>query len=327
MYRCALILLALLPLTVLAGQGYRPIADPSADDIFVFGSELVRLSRERAAIVWRSLPDVQTFEPAISDDLVLAGSSRGLYALDRASGAVRWRIKAGSILYSPAVTREYAYVAGQDGSLRAVALSDGRTRWQRHFAGWLYPPAVADGLLVTGGSARTLFGIDRGNGKTRWTIDLGNEPVYRSVAVDQGRVVVTVFDGSVLMLDAQTGDTLWRVEDQAASRPPGVAAGRLYLAGLDGVLRVRTAATGKLIWSRRLQSPLSEPIISGGVVVVTAADRIIALHALYGGVLWERSAPFILAGRPRISGDKLILVSRDYRLAAWRLRGIPKLSH
>lgn len=77
------------------------------------------------------------FQPILVGDLVLFGSSADdqVYALEAASGRIRWRFfTGGPVRFAPVAWQDRVFVASDDGFLYALALADGRVLW-RHRAG------------------------------------------------------------------------------------------------------------------------------------------------------------------------------------------------
>lgn len=70
-------------------------------------------------------------QPALSDKLVLVGSSAGLYALSTDDGAVVWKNEGVGAIQnaSPLVAGDQVVVSSRSGQLSSVNLSDGRTTW------------------------------------------------------------------------------------------------------------------------------------------------------------------------------------------------------
>ena len=67
---------------------------------------------------------------------VYAGSDDGtVYALDAATGGLRWAYTAGDSVSDPAVAGGTVYVGGHDGTVYALDAATGRLRWTYSTAG------------------------------------------------------------------------------------------------------------------------------------------------------------------------------------------------
>ena len=71
------------------------------------------------------------------------------YALDAATGAVRWKYETGlGISSSPAVFEDLAVVGSKDGFLYAFEIQSGRLRWKIQASDVVTaPPVIASGLV------------------------------------------------------------------------------------------------------------------------------------------------------------------------------------
>ncbi len=125
-----------------------------------------------------------------------------------------------------------------------------------------------------------------------WSSRIGTVNFPLEISASGNRVGVAGGDGSVALLDAQTGRDIWRV---ALNTP--IAAG----VGSDGkVLAVVTRANevvamqdGRELWRSRLASQaFTAPLVAGGRVFVLAADRSInAFDGQTGSKLWTQQRP------------------------------------
>ncbi len=158
---------------------------------------------------WRSLDGVETFAPVAHGELLLIGSTRGLYALERATGRVRWHIEPSRTLFSPAIGRD-AYAGSLHGELYALRLADGAIRWRRHFDGWIYSPALGIGgeSLWSGGRLHALVGLGVADGAERHRVEIRAEAVFSPLDLGDGRVAFNLFDGSTRIVDTASGAIL-----------------------------------------------------------------------------------------------------------------------
>ena len=125
-----------------------------------------------------------------------------------------------------------------------------------------------------------------------WSNSIGPVSFPLEISVAGGRIGVASSDGSVALLDAQTGRDIWRL----TLKTP-IAAG----VGSDGkVLAVVTKANevvamqdGQEIWRTRLDSQaFTAPFVAGGRVFVLAADRSVnAFDGRTGRKLWVQKRP------------------------------------
>jgi len=132
-----------------------------------------------------------------------------------------------------------------------------------------------------------------------WTLNVGAlDPIQRLAVVDQ-QVFVANAAGAVHAIDAQNGQSLWRV-DVGSRLSTGVGADGVTAAvvTVDNELVV-VRATGEA-WRTRLSSRVfTPPLVAGQRVFVLGADRsVTAFDGTNGARLWQQS--------PRVA-DALVL--------------------
>ncbi|WP_280395872.1 PQQ-binding-like beta-propeller repeat protein [Nocardia brasiliensis] len=141
-------------------------------------------------------------QPAVVDGTVYVGGRNGtFYALDARTGATRWAFEAETPL---------------GGNLPTFGLRDG--------------PAVVDGVVYFGDNSARMWALDAATGRLRWVREVDEHPmaiITSSPLVFEGRVYVGVssqelgagvndrypcctFRGSMVALDASTGEVVWQ---------------------------------------------------------------------------------------------------------------------
>jgi quinohemoprotein ethanol dehydrogenase len=127
---------------------------------------------------------------------------------------------------------------------------EARSRRGRVEHGQEATPIVVDGVLYASGPWGSVFAVDARTGEERWRYDPDVDGSYnrraccdvvnRGAAVWRGRVYVATLDGSLLALDAATGDELWKadtIEDRSRfytiTSPPQIA-GDVVVIGNSG---------------------------------------------------------------------------------------------
>ena len=189
--------------------------------IYVSHEGAYRFDDGQAEPRWQALAGIETYAPVAHGELLLIGSTRGLYALERASGAIRWRIEPTRTLFSPAVGRD-AYAGSLHGELYAIRIADGTIRWRREFDGWIYSPAISrDGArLWSGGQMHALTGLAADDGRPLARIETRAESVFSPLDLGDDRAAFNLFDGSTRFLDMTTGTPL--AEIPGSAQPSGL---------------------------------------------------------------------------------------------------------
>ncbi len=275
---------------------------------FVDGScDLVCLNRTDGALRWRRpLHDValaghppandptfnrRTATPLVVGDTVYAGSSDGgLYALDAATGAVRWRFAAGAPVFS-GVNRlgDGSLLFGaMDGSV--VRLDASGKEISRFKAGGpvVTTPVVIDGIVIVGSRDYMLYAFHLGDGSPAWKYSYGFSWVESTPTVHDGLFYLGGSDWArVSAFDPKTGRPVWATVVGGMSWGTPAVTPRTVYAGVvcqrgaliphRGGLVALDRATGAITW-RFDQTFPDEKYPFGGTPgsIAVAGDRIIA---------------------------------------------------
>ena len=274
------------------------------------------LDRESGRVAWeyntnRDGPPASFHgDPLVVDELYLVGTDGpnddGIYALDWASGALRWM--------APAPSRESSergvatdiqlldgriYATSLSDELMCVSAADGSLIWS-HPSGYLGEerifngtPAVSRTVVFLGGLDGFAYALKREDGSQLWETPLG-ESIRTSVFVHENGIVMGTMDGMLHLLDVETG----LVKKQLIlGKEPSAA-----IVEADGVLLVCTD------WNR----PSSELMC-----VDSSLSRITWMLEPPEGTSW-------CTPRPYIYGEHLFLGNTDggvfeYRIADGQL--------
>jgi len=272
---------------------------------------------------------------ADANTIYLQNLDRDVFALNRATGAVRWSHRYDARNDGPnglAVSSGRVY-GETDDAMFALASGNGRELWQRHLANASEPfvdaaPIVWDGLVFTStvghaplGHGR-IYALDASTGAIRWRFDAGG--IYPGSIDAGGRLYAgtanpTRSGGALLVLDAKTGKLLGT---DHGTGPILATLGETELVfGADNAGRVVAwdGATNKRRWTRlagtycpglggvetamayahrRLFVPIVDRCGSGG-----ATSGFVALDAKTGTTLWERRLPSPALGCATVAND------------------------
>jgi len=211
--------------------------------------------------------DVYLSSPVVAAGAVYFGSGDGnVYALDAASGALRWKFRTGDVVHaSPAYADGVVFFGSWDSYFYAVDAASGREKWRFHGGedplihnqvGFQSSPAVANGVVYTGCRDSNLYALDAVTGKEKWRYNASGSWVITSPAVSHGMVVAGTSDSSLyLVLDAETGKPVVQKQGNAyIFASPSVADGVVYVGLLNGTLEARELGSGDLLWEFRTEA-------------------------------------------------------------------------
>lgn len=223
------------------------------DSIYVSQQGIYKFDRWQREPLWSSLSGIQTFEPVIFENLLLVGSTQGLYALDLESGAIAWHIEAQHTLFSPSISGK-AYAGSVHGELYAIEPRNGSIDWRRQFSGWIYSPVTdaASQQLWTGGQAHQVYAINIDNGKLQQQFATTQESVFSPVDLGGDLIGFNLFDGITLLVELKNPNSGMVLSGD--SQPNGINAYRdtIYRSHRDGTLSAFDRQTHNLRWRRSL---------------------------------------------------------------------------
>lgn len=250
----------------------------------------------QAADSMTTLYGLQFGAPTVVDGVAFAGggaasgdgsnpptAAKGLYAVDAATGALRWQYPLGSgVMASPAVADGMVFVTDLDAGVHAVSAADGELRWTVPSIAATGPghgPAASGGLVHVptlswgAGAEPGLVAFDAATGETAWRRTLSGKPVT-APAVADGLLLAGTWDGALLALDAATGKDRWKIDIGSAPLAAVVVPGGLaYVATAGGTLHAIDAAGGAERWRVDGGVPFaSPPLVVGGMIVVADAE-------------------------------------------------------
>lgn len=229
-----------------------------------------------------------------------------LFALDRATGEVRWR-------YSPQA--EYPAAAGiaLDGGrvfspgaqrMHAVDAATGAPLWVADVGERPFAPVAADGAVYFGTRARIAgspvlgvghaVALSAADGRVLWRTPLPGHPQFpnegganRPGALAHDLFIIAGRSGRVYGLDRGTGQVRWE-HVGATAYESGVAVldGVAVVANLRGDVEGLDAATGRRLWTTLLGSSVTTPIVADAGCALVTLGAVICIDA-EGRIRWQ----------------------------------------
>jgi outer membrane protein assembly factor BamB len=214
-----------------------------------------------------------------------ATSATLLRAIDVRSGAPKWTFpKALGLGNYPIVDDQHVYVGGS-GVIWAVDRATGAVRWQRAIPQETRPSVrgLAAGLVITRGGGGT-YALDPATGAIRWKLLAADGPYLGSQAGVDGDTLYTgsiAAPGYLRAVDATNGTERWKIAASSPASRAMVSGGVVYATGGDTVDALG-AADGRPKWTYALHDTCTvEPVAGDGLVF--AATEGGHLHAIHTG--------------------------------------------
>lgn len=155
--------------------------------------------------------------PAVAGRLLLAGFSDGaVVALDIEDGEVNWERRVGEgrypdVIATPLVDEGDVFVGGYSEPLVSFDAATRNVRW-RLDVGSAAPPLLVGDILYHGATDGKLRRIDRATGGVVWTWESGTTGALTQPQLTDAGLLVASSDGSLYLLEPETGVELWRYD-------------------------------------------------------------------------------------------------------------------
>ena len=190
------------------------------------------------------------------------GGDTYIYALDTASGAMKWKFKTGDVVHaSPAISSGILFVGSWDSYFYALDAATGKEKWRfktgedpdiHNQVGIQSSASVTDGVVYFGCRDSNFYAVDAVTGKQRWSFSNKGSWAIASPAVLDGRVYFATSDsGFVHALDAKSGAPIFSLDFKhwPMFSSPAIAGGTLYIGSHQGKLFAINLQSQKIAWT------------------------------------------------------------------------------
>ena len=219
-----------------------------------------------ASPVAETMPDPFDFylsSPVVWHDAVYFGSGdTNIYALDAATGGLKWKFKTGDVVHaSPAISEGVLFVGSWDSYFYALDAATGKEKWRfktgedadiHNQVGIQSSAALADGVAYFGCRDSNFYAVDAATGKQLWAFINKGSWVIASPAVSDGKVYFATSDtGLFHVVDAKTGAPVFSVDYKhwPMFSSPAIAGGLAYIGSRQGKLFAIDLKAQKAAWS------------------------------------------------------------------------------
>ncbi|MFH0913782.1 MAG: PQQ-binding-like beta-propeller repeat protein [Chloroflexota bacterium] len=224
--------------------------------------------------------------PAVSGETVYVGGYNGkVYALNAASGAIRWVFPREGKLEGPIVGGLVAasgnlYFGAADGKVYSLDATTGERKWAVTTGDKVWAtPVVQDNTLFIGSFDQKLYALNAPDGRKKWEF-VTQGAITATPIVYKNTIYIGSFDRSLYALDITTGNKKWQFAAESWFWAPPVAyEDVIYAPNLDGKLYALRSASGEKLADFNLESPAaSSPVVVGNsVVIASEKGKIFAL--------------------------------------------------
>jgi outer membrane protein assembly factor BamB len=254
-------------------------------------------------------------DPVVADDTLFLAGWDGVLRAVAADGRERWSRELGQVLdATPLLAGDLVVVQGWERAVVALDRRTGAERWRFSYPASMADDHRQGGLLAVGELVLvpawngTLYALDIATGTLRWQVDCG-QPLRARPAFDGTVLYQAAGDGTLTAL-TPAGEILWqrRLPDPLLSEPALLPAGVAVLTRAGGV--VAFAPSGDELWRRDLGELCyyGAPVFSAGALFVpTAAGALWKLDGRSGAVLWRAATSAPVYATPLVSAGRVYL--------------------
>ena len=258
--------------------------------------------------------------PLIANGMLYVPSAWGkkvLVGFDPKRGVISWKVA--GVPFETALVAHDDNVVGVDveGTVRSFNGETGEEVWRLKLGEKI--SAQASPLLVS--PNRLFVATDDGNGylvdlnvpDIIWQTDLG-APVYASPVTSDGTIYISTTRGSLVAIEALTGEQKWLMETlnpDVRMGAPAVDGERVYLGATDGRVRSVDINTGQVQWEVQLSDVVTgAPLVTRETVFIgTMGRELMGLRTTTGDLVWEVEMKGRIKSAMAVSGEGLIVLS------------------
>jgi outer membrane protein assembly factor BamB len=225
-----------------------------------------------------------------------------------------WTARAGRRLSGQVEMRDNTlYGGGTDRKVYAVDLASGEVRWSARLSGMIVGGVLVSGDTIYAASSRPegrVYALSRSNGKQVWRIS--THPIGAPLALVDGVLVAETQRGGVMAINPATGKVLWhRRLGVARVRAVPAGNGGVVVATTDSLFRL-ALADGRV--THRVASPgtLVSPWLShnGALIGGTTDSQVVSIRPSDLERNWTVPVDAPVLTSPAAMGDTLFLASR-----------------
>jgi len=234
------------------------------------------------------------------DTLYFGCSDKKLYALDTATGALKWSFSTGGEIWSsPSVEGNSVFISSFDKKIYAIDTATGEKRWEFVTGATnVSTPVVANGIVYAGSLDRNLYALDANSGSLIWKFEGGNW-FWTKPVVYNGVIYAPCFDNKVYILDAKTGNTVagpFEIDGKISSWPV-IMNNKVVFATENG----------------KLLSLDTTNLSQGPTQVATIVNNVTAPLATSGDIVYINGSDNTLYGYNITTGAKQLPVSLKFQ--------------
>ncbi len=216
-----------------------------------------------------------------------------------------------------------------DGNTIFVSLGDRFYALDKEFGNqkWRFPvgipnagnfptmPVLSNGTIVAVADTHYAYGVDEATGKTKWQHFLIKPTVGAPVAAGK-YIVVRLSDDTLIALDSETGEEVWKeplkIDDGITGSMASYLDTVIFFTNTSNMVAV-SVPTEKQIWKQRFSAIDNKvkPVVFGQIVYVNTGTYVAAVNVGSGHGIWERDIGEQLAFEPAVSATNIMVITEN----------------
>jgi len=283
--------------------------------------------------------------PIVLGNAVYFASGDRVYAVDAATGALKWRFPTeqpmnASVKGCTLVADGRLYFGASDGNLYALNAEDGKLLWSFTTRGTIRgSPVLSGGIIYVGSDDDSMYAVDAETGENRWGGGFRTrDDVAMTPVVASGLVIFASLDGTVYGVNSASGKIRWAYRVAAAVRMPPVATSESVIIGAGNSLTALAIRSGSERWKIPLPAdPAAAPAVGDGVMYVPLRNKELYAVSTAGKAAWPKPVDLgcSCVSPPTLAGDLLFVACERGTVSAystetgelkWRIGLMPSLA-
>jgi eukaryotic-like serine/threonine-protein kinase len=207
--------------------------------------------------------------------LFFADTDGKVYALDTATGDLKWQVQAGNQIWStPSADGNMVFIGSFDKNLYALDASNGGKKWEYTTDGVIQSAPMVTGNVVYFSSLdRNLYAVSETSGTLKWKFQAANW-FWAKPVLYNGNIYAPCLDNFIYVLDAATGEKKNAIDmtEPVSSSPVVVGSSLIVLAHSGKMYSIDTASGEKKLLTTLVENVTSPLAAIGDTVYVNAPD-------------------------------------------------------
>lgn len=269
--------------------------------------------------------------PVASEGVAYFGAlDSTVYALDIATGAMKWKLRTnGEIRSNLVLHNNHLFLAGGNGVLSCIDKNSGKALWRvifdntalflserrYDFADYYHSsPTIHNNVIYIGSGSGLMQAFKADNGELLWSFSAG-EIIHSTAVVVKDKLIFGCYNGNVYALNLNDGTLAWKFKSVGQqyfpkgefNTSPTANDNTVFIGSRDFNTYALNASTGQANWNKVFLAWAPSYSLGDTVVYVgTSDDRLfLALDARSGHEIWKINAKFNIFGNCTVTKSSI----------------------